>query len=177
MPEILLHYIWQHRLWAGFAQHTTDGREVEIISVGQHNRDAGPDFTNVHLRIDRQDWFGNVELHIHASDWYKHRHQTDTAYDNIILHVVCNADKKVYNSHGETVAQCELRYPQNVDYLSRILQPATQMDSAFSCIECSRQLLSDPTLLSEGWRKALLNKRMECKQQSIKQLLTITQQS
>lgn len=43
MPEILLHYIWQHRLWAGFAQQTTDGREVEIISVGQHNRDAGPD--------------------------------------------------------------------------------------------------------------------------------------
>lgn len=177
MPEILLHYIWQHRLWAGFAQQTTDGREVEIISVGQHNRDAGPDFTNVHLRIGGQDWFGNIELHIHASDWYKHRHQTDTAYDNIILHVVCDADKKVYNSHGDAVAQCELRYPQNVDYLSRILQPATQMDSAFGSIECSRQLLSDPTLLSEGWRKALLNKRMECKHQSIKQLLTITQQS
>ena len=177
MPEILLHYIWQHRLWAGFAQQTTDGREVEIISVGQHNRDAGPDFTNVHLRIGEQDWFGNVELHIHASDWYKHRHQTDTAYDNIILHVVCDADKKVYNSHGDAVAQCELRYPQNVDYLSQILQPATQMDSAFGSIECSRQLLSDPTLLSEGWRKALLNKRMECKHQSIRQLLTITQQS
>lgn len=177
MPEILLHYIWQHRLWAGFAQQTTDGREVEIISVGQHNRDAGPDFTNVHLRIGGQDWFGNVELHIHASDWYKHRHQTDKAYDNIILHVVCDADKKVYNSRGDAIAQCELRYPQNVDYLSQILQPATQMDSAFGSIECSRQLLSDPTLLSEGWRKALLNKRLKCKHLSIKQLLTITQQS
>ena len=177
MPEILLHYIWQHRLWAGFAQQTTDGREVEIISVGQHNRDAGPDFTNVHLRIGGQDWFGNVELHIHASDWYKHRHQTDKAYDNIILHVVCDADKKVYNSQGKAVVQCELRYPQNVDYLSQMLQPAMQMDSAFGSIECSRQLLNDPTLLSEGWRKALLNKRLECKHQSIRQLLTIMQQS
>lgn len=177
MPEILLHYIWQHRLWAGFAQHTTDGREVEILSVGQHNRDAGPDFTNVHLRIGGQDWFGNIELHVHSSDWYKHRHQTDKAYDNIILHVVCDADKKVYNSHGDAVTQCELRYPQNIDYLSQILQPATQMDSAFGNIECSRQLLSDPTLISEGWRKALLIKRLECKRQSVNQLLTITQQS
>ncbi len=177
MPEILLHYIWQHRLWAGFAQYTTDGREVEILSVGQHNRDAGPDFTNVHLRIGGQDWFGNIELHVHSSDWYKHRHQTDKAYDNIILHVVCEADKKVYNSYGDAIAQCELRYPQNIDYLSQILQPATQMDSAFGNIECSRQLLSDPTLISEGWRKALLIKRLECKRQSVNQLLTITQQS
>ncbi len=177
MPEILLHYIWQHRLWAGFVQYTTDGREVEILSVGQHNRDAGPDFTNVHLRIGGQDWFGNIELHVHSSDWYKHRHQTDKTYDNIILHVVCEADKKVYNSHGDAIVQCELHYPQNIDYLSQILQPATQMDSAFGNIECSRQLLSDPTLISEGWRKALLIKRLECKRQSVNQLLTITQQS
>ena len=45
MPEIVLHYIWEHCLWAGFEQQTTDGRTVEILSVGEHNRDAGPDYS------------------------------------------------------------------------------------------------------------------------------------
>ena len=41
MPEILLHYIWEHCLWADYKQLTTDGQPVEIISVGEHNRDSG----------------------------------------------------------------------------------------------------------------------------------------
>ena len=109
MPEILLHYIWQNRIWAGFPQYTTDGQPIEIISVGQHNIHAGPDFSNVHIRIDEQDWYGNIEIHVHASDWYKHQHNTDTAYDNTILHIVCRADKEVYNSKGEQIPQCELQ--------------------------------------------------------------------
>lgn len=177
MPEFLLHYIWQYRLWAGSKQTTTDGQEVEIISVGQHNHDAGPDFTNVHLKIGQQDWVGSIELHIHASDWYKHQHHKDSVYDNIILHVVCHADKDVFNSQGKLVPQCELRYPKDEDYLTQMLQPAIQMDSVWNNIECSQQLLKEPNLLSDGWRKVLLTKRLDCKKQSIDQLLTITQYS
>ena len=66
MPEILLHYIWQQRLWADTPQATTDGVAVEILSVGQHNRDAGPDFSHAHLRIGTQEWVGNGEMHIRA---------------------------------------------------------------------------------------------------------------
>ena len=64
MPEILLHYIWQKRIWAGFPQTTTDGKPVEIVSVGQYNIHAGPDFSNAHIRIDGQDWVGNIEIHV-----------------------------------------------------------------------------------------------------------------
>ena len=67
MPEILLHYIWQQRLWADTPQATTEGVAVEILSVGQHNRDAGPDFSHAHLRIGTQEWVGNVEMHKRAS--------------------------------------------------------------------------------------------------------------
>jgi hypothetical protein len=49
MPEIILHYIWEHCLWAGFEQFTTDGKKVEILSVGEHNRDAGPNYS--HARV------------------------------------------------------------------------------------------------------------------------------
>lgn len=177
MPEILLHYIWQHCLWAGFPQQTTDGRPVEILSVGQHNTDAGPDFMNVRLRIGGYEWAGNVEIHTYSSDWYKHHHHTDKAYDHIILHVVRNADKQVYNSEGEAVPQCELRYPEDQDYLTELIEYARKMDSAEGMIECNKILLQDPDILTQGWRNALLRRRMACKQQSIEHLLEITNHS
>lgn len=177
MPEILLHYIWQQRLWSGFEQTTTDGLSVEIISTGQYNRNAGPDFSNAHVRIGQQDWIGNIEIHIHASDWYKHKHHTDGAYDNTILHIVCIADKDIENTRGEKIPQCELRYPANRDYMSEWLVHAQEMQMPVCHIECSHQLQSDASLMTEGWKKTLLLKRLECKRQSILQLLSITQNS
>ena len=177
MPEIILHYIWEHCLWAGFEQYTTDGKKVEILSVGEHNRDAGPDYSHARIRIDGKEWVGNIEIHVCASDWTKHHHHLDKAYDNIILHVVRTADKPIYNSKGEFVPQCELNYPSDKDYLSALFESAQRMDSAIARIGCAEQLLHDPRLLTEGWRKTLLCKRLECKRASITRLLEITKGS
>ena len=177
MPEIVLHYIWEHCLWAGFKQQTTDGRSVEILSVGAHNRDAGPDYSSARVRIDGKEWVGNIEIHVCSSDWIKHRHHLDSAYDNVILHVVRTADKPVYNSRGELVSQCELQYPSDKDYLTDLFAAAQQMDSAISRIGCAEQLVRDPAILTEGWRKTLLRKRLECKRASIERLLEITKGS
>jgi len=177
MPEILLHYIWEHCLWAGFAQQTTDGQPVEIISVGEHNRDAGADYSHARIRIGDREWVGNVEIHIHAGDWYKHKHHLDRAYDHVILHVVRDADKQVFNSQGECIPQCVLQYPDDKDYLTGLLADAMRMDSAEGRIGCAQQLLDDPLLLTEGWRRLLLRKRMDCKRASIGRLLEITQGS
>lgn len=177
MPEILLHYIWQKRIWAGFPQTTTDGKPVEVVSVGQYNIHAGPDFSNAHIRIDGQDWVGNIEIHVCASDWYKHRHHMDAAYDNTILHVVAKADKEVCNTRGECLPQCELQYPHGQDYLTQLLH-STEWHASLSGIpDCGKQLLEHPTLLTQDWKKNLLEQRLECKRQSITQLLGITQQS
>ena len=177
MPEIILHYIWEHCLWAGFEQYTTDGKKVEILSVGEHNRDAGPDYSHARVRIDGKEWVGNIEIHVCSSDWTKHHHHLDKAYDNIILHVVRTADKPIYNSKGELVPQCELNYPSDKDYLSALFESAQRMDSAIARIGCAEQLLHDPRLLTEGWRKTLLCKRLECKRASITRLLEITKGS
>ena len=177
MPEIVLHYIWEHCLWAGFEQFTTDGKRVEILSVGEHNRDAGPDYSHARVRIDGREWVGNIEIHVCSSDWIKHRHQLDKAYDSVILHVVRTADKPIYNSRGELVPQCALNYPSDKDYLTRLFESAQQMDSAISRIGCAEQLIHDPKLLTEGWRRTLLRKRMECKRSSIQRLLEITKGS
>ncbi len=177
MPEILLHYIWEHCLWAGYKQQTTDGREVEILSVGAHNHDAGPDYSHARVRIGGKEWVGNIEIHVCSSDWNKHHHQTDPAYDTVILHVVRTADCPVRNSRGELIPQCELQYPSDRDYLSGLFEAAQRMDSAVARIGCAEQLLHDPALLTDGWRRTLLRKRLECKRASIERLLVITKGS
>lgn len=166
MPEILLHYIWLKRIFLVMEQFTTDGRRVEVINVGLHNTDAGPDFSNAVIRIDGVVWTGNVELHIKSSDWYRHGHQSDTAYDNIILHVVCQADKEVFNSHGEAIPQCELRFPSNAAYLEQMMQDRSSL--------CAQRLSANPALMHDDWKEQLLRERMERKREAISQLLAST---
>ena len=177
MPEIVLHYIWEKCLWAGFDQQTTDGRSIEVLSVGEHNHDAGPDYSHARIRINGKEWVGNIEIHVNASDWIKHHHHLDKAYDSVILHVVRVADKPIYNSKGELVPQCELQYQSDQDYLSGLFALAQQMDSAIGRIGCAEQLVHEPGLLTNGWRKTLLLKRLDCKYNSIKRLLEITKGS
>ena len=75
------------------------------------------------------------------------------------------------------VPQCELQYPGDKDYLSGLFAAAQQMDSAVARIGCAEQLLCEPALLTEGWRRTLLRKRLECKRASIMRLLEITKGS
>ena len=94
--EKLLHYTWRHKIFPLEDLLTTDGKPVEIIDTGLYNRtDSGPDFFNAKVKIDGLLWVGNVEIHTKASDWYHHKHDNDKAYDNVILHVVENADTEV----------------------------------------------------------------------------------
>ncbi|MGM9685397.1 MAG: DUF2851 family protein, partial [Bacteroidaceae bacterium] len=97
--EELIHYVWKHKIFPLKALATTDGHPIEVIDPGLHNHGAGPDFFNAKVRIDGQLWVGNVEIHVRASDWFRHNHQSDPAYDNVILHVVGIDDAKVPYPH------------------------------------------------------------------------------
>lgn len=165
MPELLLHYIWLKRLFLTLPQYTTDGRPVEVINVGQHNLDQGPDFFGATIRIGGMEWTGNVEIHVKSSDWYKHGHQQDKAYDNIILHVVRQADKQVFSTNGDAIPQCELQYPENSAYLAGMLADKTSV--------CSQRLFANPALLQEDWKAMLLRDRMQKKSLAISQLLQL----
>lgn len=165
MPELLLHYIWLKRLFLTLPQYTTDGRPVEVINVGQHNLDQGPDFFGATIRIGGMEWTGNEEIHVKSSDWYKHGHQQDKAYDNIILHVVRHADKQVFSTNGDAIPQCELQYPENSAYLAGMLADKTSV--------CSQRLFANPALLQEDWKAMLLRDRMQKKSLAISQLLQL----
>ena len=106
--EQLLHYVWKHRLFPLAPLRTTEGEAIDVLDPGLHNRDAGPDFFNAKVSIGGTVWVGNVELHLQSSDWYRHGHHTDKAYNNVILHVVCEADREATTENGITLPQLQL---------------------------------------------------------------------
>ena len=82
--EQLLHYVWKHKIFLCSNLTTTDGKTVEVLNPGLHNTNAGPDFTNAKVKIGDTVWVGNVEIHQRTSDWFRHHHDKDAAYENII---------------------------------------------------------------------------------------------
>lgn len=163
MPELLLHDIWAKGLFLSLPQFTTDGQPLEVINRGQHNFDQGPDFQGAVIRIGNINWSGNVEIHVKSSDWYKHGHQHDKAYDNIILHVVLKADKPVYTTTGQPIPQCELQFLPSSTYLSQMLADKSSI--------CAQRLFAYPELVRDDWKDTLLRDRMYKKSLAIKQLL------
>ena len=95
MDEHFLHYIWKYQKFSIPNPQLTNGQSLVVFNTGYHNHDSGPDFEEARIKIDDVEWAGHVEIHINASDWNRHNHQTDKAYENVILHVVWNADQDV----------------------------------------------------------------------------------
>jgi hypothetical protein len=92
MQEDFLHYLWKHKKVNIANLKTTTNQVISITNVGEHNFNTGPDFFNARLKIGEQLWAGNVEIHTKSSDWFLHNHETDSNYDNVILHVVWEHD-------------------------------------------------------------------------------------
>ena len=155
--EQLLHYVWKHKLFPLAPLTTTDGRPVEVIHPGLHNHDAGPDFFNAKVKIGGELWVGNVEIHSKASDWFRHHHDSDPAYDNVVLHVVGDADTDI-PQRGKTeqmIPQLVLPIPSNVrDNYDRL----SRNDAMPRCRAVVGTL---PTLTVHSWMSALLVERLE----------------
>ncbi|MGE5943698.1 MAG: DUF2851 family protein, partial [Flavobacteriales bacterium] len=46
MQEDFLHYLWKHKKFDVSYIKTTDNNIINVLSVGQHNFNSGPDFFN-----------------------------------------------------------------------------------------------------------------------------------
>ena len=73
-----------------------------------------PTSSNAKVKIDGTLWVGNVEIHDKASDWFTHKHETDAHYNNVVLHVVEQADTTVRKQNGDVPPQLVLPVPQTV---------------------------------------------------------------
>lgn len=170
MKESVLHYIWQQRLFISNDMKTTEGERIEVIDVGKMNTDAGPDFFNAKIKIGDTLWAGNIEIHSQSSDWFKHNHQTDKAYDSVILHIVKQANAEVYRADGERIPQLELAYSKQIetDYI--------QLISEQKWIPCADKIKFVPEIFIQSWKNTLLIERMEQKTDAIVAILDANNQ-
>ncbi len=154
--EKVMQHIWGHRLWTPARLVTVDGREIEVLDPGIQNKDAGPDFFNAKVRIDGKTWAGNVEIHVKASDWKRHGHDGDTAYGNVILHVVGKDDMRIRRRDGVEIPQvvmaCAEQYKDELDHLT---------DRPDYELACFRQMQSVPQIYRTDWLTALAFERMQ----------------
>ena len=160
--EQLLHYVWKHKLFPLRELETTDGKRVEVIDPGLHNRNAGPDFFNAKVNIGRTLWVGNVEIHDKSSDWYQHHHDRDPRYNNVVLHVVGEVDTDVQNARGEFLPQMQLDVPQHV---SEHDEELLNTDSYPPCYKVIPELTQ---LKVHAWMAALQTERLEQKTEAIR---------
>ena len=109
MREDFLYYVWRLQYFDKRALTTCQGESLSISHPGTHNDHAGPDFLKGSITINDITWHGHVEIHVNASDWYAHQHQTDNAYDNVILHVVWNHDKDIRQQDGTIIPTLVLK--------------------------------------------------------------------
>ena len=161
--EKLLHFTWKHKMFPLTPLSTTDNKYVEVIDPGLHNHNSGPDFFNAKIKINDTVWVGNVEIHVHSSDWYKHHHENDSAYDNVILHVASDIDCDVTNSRGEHVPQMMLMVPDNVRDNYRLLLETDKYPPCYNIIP------SLTRLTVHSWMAALQTERLQQKTEAIEE--------
>ena len=168
MKEEFLHYLWKYRLYNHESLLDSEGNKISVIHPGDYNRDAGPDFFNSRLLIAGTIWAGNVEIHIRSSHFDLHGHQADPAFNNVILHVVAENDRKVFNEAGEEVLTTELKFDYSLyeKYLSLVSNPCI--------IACENELKKIDNIYIRHWLDSLVVERLQEKSASILEILNET---
>ncbi len=161
MNEAFIQYLWKNRLINHNCFVFPDGQQFELLDPGEQNTNAGPDFFNTKIRINRTTWAGNTEIHINSSDWFKHGHHKDKAYDNVILHVVLNNDSEVKRANGEIIPAVEIQFKP------MLYENYTSLIKKKLWIPCQDKLKNVDPAVIRLWLHSLLIERLERKTNEI----------
>lgn len=155
MTEEYLHFIWGVKRIIATELKTQIGESIHIKNAGLHNDLlAGPDFSHATLMIDGIEWHGPVEIHIKSSDWYRHKHHLDSAYNNVILHVVYEHDTEIIQD-GRQLPTLELK--QYIDW--QHFETFKKFQGNKHEVACAKGLEEiDPLFVSNMMTKALVTK-------------------
>lgn len=164
MKEDFLHYVWKFQKFNQTEFKTIHGENLSVRSPGRHNFHSGPDFFNARLEIGNHLWAGNVEIHLKSSDWYVHGHETDPAYENVILHVVWEHDAEIYRKDGTVIPTLVMK-----EYL--IKDTSDQYQKLFTkgnkWINCENDLPNSDSFIIENWLERLFFERLERKEKML----------
>ena len=167
MHESFLYYIWQFQYFDKEDLKTTAGEKIQIFKPGILNTDSGPDFSNSKIKIGDLEWAGTVEIHTKASAWEDHHHDSDKAYDNVVLHVVWQNDKPVFRADKTVMPTLEL---QSLVAESLILEYKKLVNNPAS-IPCEKTFPVVDELVKLSMLDKALMQRLESKATQVNQLL------
>lgn len=164
MKEDFLHYVWKFQKFDRCEFHTTNNEKFHIRNKGSHNLNSGPDFFNSQIELEGQVWAGNVEIHIKSSDWYAHGHETDPAYDNVILHVVWEHDAEIFRNDGSKIPTFVVKehIPKNT-----LEQYQKLFSKEKKWINCETDFETVEDFIIENWLERIYFERLQKKESQL----------
>jgi len=166
MHESFLSYIWQLQYFSKKDLRTIDGELIEIFHPGLLNTNSGPDFSNARIKIGSMNWVGNVEIHTLSSEWFTHHHDSNPAYDNVILHLVWQQDRPINRKDKTVLPTLELRRRVDESLIKTYRQLVT---SSFS-IPCERSIHTVSEMAKLSMLEKVLMERLERKADEVREL-------
>ena len=164
MNEDFLHFVWKFQKFSTIQLYTAQNEPLQILEVGQHNFDAGPDFFFGKVVIGGQVWAGTIEIHLQSSNWYTHKHEIDKRYDSVILHVVWEHDMEVRRSDETIIPTIEIKHC--VD--RQVLQNYRKLFSSKQLwINCENEFGKVDEFVVKNWLDRLYLERLEDKSKLI----------
>ncbi len=166
MKEELLHFVWKTKRFDFRHLTSTTGQPISILQFGHLNPNAGPDFLEGRIKIGKMEWAGHIEMHLKSSDWYKHGHQEDRKYDNVILHVVWEEDVPVFSKVQQRIPCLELkgRIPK------QLILHYRQLIASRHRIPCEGLFATIPDSIKFMSLESLAVERLQVKSSTIAQL-------
>lgn len=168
MKEEFLHYLWKYCLYDADNLFDNAGNKIIVRHPGEYNRDSGPDFFNARVIIGGTEWAGNVEIHTKSSHFDSHGHNSDHAFDNVILHVVDKNDRRVYNALGRELLTVRIIYDSSLydKYISLVNNPLV--------IACQEEIGAVDPFYLRHWLNALAVERLNDKSGMISRIFSET---
>ena len=167
MSEDFLYFLWQFQYFDKTNLQTTVGEALQILSVGQRNTNAGPDFLNGRVLIEGIEWAGNVEMHLRSSDWHRHTHTLDRAYDSVVLHVVWENDIVIQRPDRTFVPTLELKTLTS----RKLLYKYQALTESKEVIPCASQFVNSAEIQKRSMLDRALMQRLERKASAVHEML------
>lgn len=161
MKEEYLHHVFKKKMLGNIFK-TINNKKLKVLDFGEYNFNAGPDFLDAKILFDGHVWVGPIEFHVNASDWYKHKHQHDIAYANVVAHFVYKNDAPVVHIKDYLIPTVELEGKIDKHHYEKY-QGLVKSNSEILCTDQIKRL--DPAIIEEQlndsikerlWRKSLI---------------------
>src|SRR5450759_4807739 len=168
MKEEFLHYLWKYSLYDPKKLFDNEKNKIYVLNPGEYNRDSGPDFFNARISVEGTVWAGNIEIHTRSSHFDNHGHQKDPAFNNVILHIVAENDKRIFNAKGEEVLTAEIDFDPSLysKYVSLVNNPYI--------IACQDEINKLDNILMRHWLNSLVIERLQRKSEVILKIFSET---